>query len=150
PGLTLSGLCWAFTTRLGGIWHPVTWISHMVDCQVFALNPAGHHLTNLLLHIANSILLFLLLQQITGCRGRSVLVAALFAWHPMQVEFVAWISERRNVLSALFWLLTMTAYVRYVHSSKPKRNYRLALLFFALGLMSKPTLVALPFVLLLI
>jgi tetratricopeptide (TPR) repeat protein len=148
-GLTFSGVWWSLKTGQAGSWQPVTWISHMVDCQIYSLNPAGHHLTNVLLHVANSILVFLLLLRITRSRGHSVLVAVLFAWHPTNVESVAWVSERREVLSTLFWLLTMTAYVRYVHGPKQKQYYRLALLFFSLGLMSNPTLVTLPFVLLL-
>lgn len=153
-GLTGAGIKWAFTTVHSSNWHPLTWISHMVDCQIFGLIPAGHHATNLLFHIANTLLLFELLRRMTGATWRSAFVAALFAWHPMHVESVAWVAERKDVLSTSFWFLTMLVYVRYaqefkVQGSKFKVYYWLALLCFALGLLAKPMLVTLPFVLLL-
>jgi len=111
--LTWPGVLWAFRSGYASNWHPLTWISHMVDCQFYGVNPAGHHLINLLFHIANTLLLFLLLQRMTGPVWRSVCVAALFAWHPLHVESVAWVAERKDVLSALFWLLTMNAYIRW-------------------------------------
>jgi hypothetical protein len=106
-GLTWNGFTWAFTTRLMGIWHPVTWLSHMVDCQLFGVAPAGHHLMNLFFHIANTLLLFLLLLFCTKAEWPSFIVAALFAIHPLHVESVAWVAERKDVLSAFFWLLTI-------------------------------------------
>lgn len=171
-GLSWAGMLWAFTTAHASNWHPLTWLSHMLDCQLYGLNPAGHHLTNLVLHALNSLLLFLLLRRMTGTLWRSALVAAFFAWHPLHVESVAWASERKDVLSCLFFLLTLWAYGRYVETKgqspgaapcRPPSTegaspiphqtffwYALALLFFALGLMSKPMLVTLPFVLLLL
>jgi protein O-mannosyl-transferase len=183
-GVTWSGILWAFRSGYASNWHPLTWISHMGDCQLYGLNPAGHHLTNLLFHTINTLLLFLLLQRMTGSLWRSACVAALFAWHPLHVESVAWASERKDVLSTLFFLLTLWAYVRYTEKSvtsnqwsvtsnqasatpgsddgqrttdsgsriphPASRYYVLSLLFFALGLMSKPMLVTLPFVLLLL
>ena len=184
-GLTWSGVLWAFGSGYASNWHPLTWISHMGDCQLYGLRPAGHHLTNLLFHIANTLLLFLLLQRMTGPVWRSACVAALFAWHPLHVESVAWASERKDVLSTCLFLLTLWAYVRWVEVQSPRskvqsqgaedrshdsesriqneatphssritfhvsRYYLLSLFFFALGLMSKPMLVTLPFVLLLL
>jgi tetratricopeptide (TPR) repeat protein len=154
-GLTWPGIVWAFQSGEASNWHPLTWISHMMDCQLFGLNPAGHHLTNLFFHTANALLLFLLLNQFTGALWRSAFVAALFAWHPLHVESVAWASERKDVLSAFFWMLTLLAYTRYareskVRSPKSKVFYFAALFFFACGLMSKPMVVTLPFVLLLL
>jgi len=131
-----------------GIWHPLTWLSHMLDCQLFGLDPGGPHLTNLFFHTANSLLLFLLLQFCTGAALPSFLVAALFAVHPLHVESVAWVAERKDVLSAFFWLLTMWAYVWHVRTPGWK-PYVLMLLGFCLGLMAKPMLVTLPLVLLL-
>jgi tetratricopeptide (TPR) repeat protein len=148
-GLTLGGLTWAFTATHAANWHPLTWLSHMLDCQLYGLNPSGHHLTNLIFHIASTLLLFLVLRRMTGTLWKSCFVAALFALHPLHVESVAWVAERKDVLSAFFWMLTMWAYIRYVERPKLQR-YLLALLFFALGLMSKPMLVTLPFVLLLL
>lgn len=147
-GLTWNGFTWAFTTRLMGIWHPVTWLSHMLDCQLFGVAPAGHHLMNLLFHIANTVLLFLLLLFCTKAEWPSFIVAALFAIHPLHVESVAWVAERKDVLSAFFWLLTMWAYVGYVQNPGLRR-YALVLICFSLGLMAKPMLVTLPLVLLL-
>lgn len=157
-GLSLDGIVWAFTHFHAGNWHPVTWISHMLDCQIFGLNPGPQHWINVLLHAANAILLFLLLQRLTGALWRSAIVAGLFAVHPLHVESVAWISERKNVLSTFFGLLALIAYVRYVResnadesrSSKSKKWYRWPLVLFALSLMSKPMLVTLPFVMLLL
>jgi tetratricopeptide (TPR) repeat protein len=148
-GLTLRGLIWAFKTMHAGHWHPLTWLSHMLDCQLYGLNAGGHHLTNLVFHIASTLLLFLVLRQMTGALYRSCFVAALFALHPLRVESVAWVTERKDVLSVFFWMLTMWAYIRYVEQPKLQR-YLLALLSFTLGLMSKPTVVTLPFVLLLL
>src|SRR5882724_10987196 len=154
-GLTWANVAWAFTTGDAANWHPLTWISHMTDCQLFGVNPAGHHLINLLFHTANTLLLFLLLEKLTGALWRSFFVAALFAWHPLHVESVAWASERKDVLSAFFWMLTLLAYARFgdlskVRNPKFKIFYILALFLFACGLMSKPMVVTLPFVLLLL
>ncbi|HEY1717381.1 MAG TPA: tetratricopeptide repeat protein [Verrucomicrobiae bacterium] len=154
-GLTWTNVAWAFTTGDAANWHPLTWISHMTDCQLFGLNPAGHHLTNLLFHIANTLLLFLLLKKLTSAIWRSFFVAALFAWHPLHVESVAWASERKDVLSAFFWMLALLAYAQFaglskIQNPKSKAFYILALFLFACGLMSKPMVVTLPFVLLLL
>lgn len=148
-GPTRGGLVWAFTTFHHANWHPLTWLSHMLDCRLFGLDPMGHHLTSLLLHIANTLLLLVVLRRMTGSLWRSAFVAALFAIHPLHVESVAWVAERKDVLSTLFWMLTMWAYVRYTESPKLWR-YLSVVLFFALGLMAKPMLVTLPFVLLLL
>jgi tetratricopeptide (TPR) repeat protein len=193
-GLTWPGVVWAFTNLHGEAtyWHPVTWLSHMLDCQLFGLKPLGHHLVSLFLHTLNSLLLFAVLRRMTGRRGASAMVAALFALHPLQVDSVAWISERKNLLSTCFGLLCLAAYVRYAQGrgrksedrnprtdARPKSEdrspkptatsqqpvgggpwslshlpssffYLLSLILFALCLMSKPTLVPLPFVLLLL
>jgi protein O-mannosyl-transferase len=147
-GLSWPGIVWAFKSDDLANWHPLTWISHMADCQWFGLNPAGHHFTNILLHTANTLLLFFLLRQMTSQVWPSAFVAAFFGWHPLHVESVAWASERKDVLSAFFWLLTMMVYVKYVR--KPGVFiYLLALVLFACALMSKPMAVTLPFVLLL-
>ena len=149
-GITLKAVEWAFTAAgYAANWHPLTWISHMLDWQLFGNNAGGHHLTNLVLHITNTLLLFLILKQMTSALWQSAFVAALFALHPLHVESVAWVSERKDVLSTFFWLLTMWAYVRYVRRSKII-NYLLMAVFLVLGLMSKPMLVTLPFVLLLL
>jgi tetratricopeptide (TPR) repeat protein len=186
-GVTWAGIVWA-VTRVAGehtYWHPLTWLSHMLDCELFGLNAGAHHLVNVFFHVANVVLLFGLLRRLTGAAWRSAIVAALFALHPLQVETVAWIAERKNLLSTLFFLLTLWAYARYAQnpesriqdregrrqkseginsqSSTPNRQrfndstiqrfnawYLLALFFFALGLMSKPTLVMLPCVMLLL
>jgi len=148
-GVSLEGVSWAFTHTIAGNWHPLTTVSHMFDCQLYGLKPAGHHFTNVLLHTIAVILLFLVLRQMTGTLWRSAFVAALFAIHPLHVESVAWISERKDVLSAVFFILTLGAYIRYVR--KPSvTSYLLVVLLFALGLMSKPMLVTVPFVLLLL
>jgi tetratricopeptide (TPR) repeat protein len=148
-GLTWKGVIWSLTTTQASNWHPLTWLSHMLDCQIYGLQAGGHHLTTLLLHIVNALLLFLVLEQMTGAMWRATVVAALFALHPLHVESVAWVAERKDVLSTLFWMMTMWAYVRYVKCPGFSR-YLLTLLLFALGLMAKPMLVTLPFVLLLI
>lgn len=148
-GLTPSGIRWALTTTHAANWHPLTWISHMLDWQMFGSNPAGHHLTNIILHAANTLLLFALLCSMTGHRRRSFFVAALFAVHPLHVESVAWVAERKDVLSTFFGLLSVAAYLRYV--SRPRaRRYALIMLAFALSLLSKPMLVSLPFLLILL
>ena len=191
-GVTWSGVVWAFKSGYAANWHPLTWISHMLDYQLFGLNPGAHHLMNVLFHIANTVLLFILLNYMTGALWRSAFVAALFAWHPLHVESVAWASERKDVLSAFFWMLTLLCYARYAKghgesssssssfsssspsapnpseggsagrgANRPQSSilhppfspwpfYCLSLLFFALGLMSKPMVVTLPFVLLLL
>ena len=112
-GLTLKSASWAFVAMHSNNWHPLTWLSHMLDCELYGLNPGGHHLTNLLFHIANTLLLFLVLNRMTGALWRSSFVAALFALHPLHVESVAWVAERKDVLSTFFWMLTMWTYVRY-------------------------------------
>jgi tetratricopeptide (TPR) repeat protein len=173
-GLSWEGFRWAFETTEGANWHPITFLSHMLDCQWFGLAPWGHHLTSLLLHAANTVLVFLVFRAMTGAMWRSFFVAAFFGVHPLHVESVAWVAERKDVLSAFFWLLTMLAYVRYVkfadaggaaaHVGKQSNSkspvtasrrrariwYVAALVLFALGLMSKPMVVTLPFVLLLL
>jgi protein O-mannosyl-transferase len=148
-GLTWSNLVWALTARVAANWHPVTLLSHMMDCQLFGLAPAGPHLTNLAIHIINVVLLFWVLQLATARVWRSAFVAALFAIHPLNVESVAWIAERKNVLSTMFFLLAIWAYVRYARAPNWKRYLAVATLF-ALGLMSKPMLVTFPFLLLLL
>ena len=194
-GITWEGLLWAFQTNHAANWHPLTWLSHMLDAQLFGLNPAGHHLTNVFFHIANTILLFLLLRRATGATGRSAVVAGLFALHPLHVESVAWVAERKDVLSTFFGLLALGAYCRYAEvrggdaegrnpkaertpksetrsqrpgpqvphppglSHRPASSvphpalrpwYALSLVFFAFSLMSKPMLVTLPFLMLLL
>lgn len=150
-GLTFRGIQWTFTHVHAGNWHPLTTMSHMLDCQLYGLQPWGHHLTNLLLHAAAAIFLFLALRQLTGALWPSALVAAVFAIHPLHVQSVAWISERKDVLSGVFFALTLWAYARYARSGRPASGrYAIALILFALGLMCKPTLVMLPFVLLLL
>src|SRR6266850_3397747 len=173
-GLTADGIKWAFTTWHADNWHPVTWLSHMADCQLFGLDAGAAHFINVLFHAANVILLFLLLLRLTGKVWPGAFVAALFAWHPLHVESVAWVAERKDVLSAFFGLLALIAYTRYarhkslesvsearsdVRDQRRKINpalrssgffYLSALTLFALGLMSKPMLVSLPFVILLL
>ncbi len=196
-GLTRQSFLWAWRSAAASNWHPLTWLSHMADVDLYGLSPRGHHLTNVLLHAANAVLLFLVLRSLTGAIGRSAMVAALFALHPLRVESVVWISERKDVLSTLFWMLTVWMYACYAKRRKPasdqgahldtttvrfgnslaprsgervrergsldprgavprgardrvKLAYALALLFFMLGLMAKPMLVTLPFVLLLL
>jgi Tfp pilus assembly protein PilF len=148
-GLAFNNILWAFAAAYGGNWHPITGLSHMLDCELFGLNPKWHHLVNLLFHAANTMLLFWVLKDMTGALWRSAFVAAAFALHPLHVESVAWVSERKDVLSTMFWLLTMAAYTRYTRFGGAKW-YMVALLLFALGLMAKPMLVTLPFLLLLL
>lgn len=148
-GLTWQGVVWAFTCEHSYNWHPMTWLSHMMDVQLFGLDPAGHHVINLLLHTINVLLLFGLLRYMTGSLWRSALVAGLFAVHPLHVESVAWVAERKDVLSTLFWLLTVWLYVRYARRPGTVR-YVWVVVLFALGLMAKPMLVSLPAVLLLL
>lgn len=164
PGLSVRAIFRAFNLRHGGNWHPLTTLSHMLDCQMYALNPWGHHLGNVLLHGLAAILLFLVLKQMTGTLWRSAVVAAVFAVHPLRAESVAWVSERKDVLSGVFFMLTLLAYARYVrlpratppspipHHRSPITSlpYGAVLVFFALAVMSKPTVVALPFGLLLL
>jgi hypothetical protein len=140
---------WAFTTFQEGIWHPLTWLSLALDHAIYGLDPRGFHLTNLLLHVANTVLVFVVWCRLTGAVARSLLVAALFGLHPMHVESVAWVTERKDVLSTLFWLLTILAYARYVRVAT-LAAYLLVVVAFALGLLAKPMLVTLPFVLLLL
>jgi tetratricopeptide (TPR) repeat protein len=165
-GLTFSGITWAFTHFYAANWHPITWLSHMLDCQLFGVNPGPQHAVNLLIHAANVVLLFLLLDRMTGAFWRSAMVAGLFAVHPLHVESVAWIAERKDLLCTFFGLLALLCYARHVASERLRvsdttatgslsmhqelRYYWLALLFFALGLMSKPMLVTLPFVMVLL
>ena len=149
-GLTLKGIVWAFTRVHASNWHPLTWLSHMLDCQLYGLHPGGHHLTNVLLHTATVIALFLVLRQMTGALWRSAFVAAVFAIHPLRVESVAWVAERKDVLSGLFFMLTIGAYVRYARRPWSPARYGLVMLLFAMGLMCKPMLVTLPLVLLLL
>ena len=164
-GLSWPGVAWAFKCVKGGNWHPLVWLSHMADCQLYGMTPGGHHVTNLLLHLANACLLFLILKRMTGATWRSGFAAAIFAWHPLHVESVAWVSERKDVLSTLFFMQTLWAYVRYTQVQRPRskvqsqgtrntqhatRFYVLSLSLFTLGLMCKPMLVTVPFVLLLL
>jgi len=148
-GLSWSTIKWAFTATAAANWHPLTWLSHALDYQLFALNPAGHHLDSLFIHALNAVGLFLLLGWVTKRVGPSLLVAALFALHPINVESVAWVAERKNVLSTLFFFLTIGAYARY--ALKPDwRRYVLVVVLFAAGLMAKPMVITLPFLLLLL
>jgi tetratricopeptide (TPR) repeat protein len=149
-GLTWQDFVWAFTKFHSDNWHPLTWLSHMLDVQCYGLNPGGHHVTNVIIHSLNAVLLFLVFVGVTGAIWRSAFVAAIFAWHPLHVESVAWISERKDVLSGFFWILTMAAYLLHIRQPKLSRYFILVAFCFALGLMSKPMLVTLPFVLLLL
>jgi len=148
-GVTCQGLRWAFTETYEGNWHPVTWLSHMLDCRFFDLNPFWHHLNNLLFHIANTLLLFAILKTTTDRLWPSAFVAAAFALHPLHVESVAWVAERKDVLSTFFFMLTLAAYIRYTRQTRIGW-YLLTLSLFAVGLMAKPMLVTLPFILLLL
>ena len=148
-GLTREGIRWAFTTGHAANWHPLTWISHQLDVQLFANDARGHHATSLLLHLASTVVLFLVLRRMTGATGRSAIVAGLFGVHPLHVESVAWVAERKDTLSTLFWWLTMAAYVRYVEAPAARRYAWVAIALLA-GLLAKPMLVTLPFVLLLL
>jgi protein O-mannosyl-transferase len=149
-GFTIGGIVWAFTQSHAANWHPLTSISHMLDCQFYGLNAGGHHLTNVALHTAAVLLLFLVLREMTGALWRSAFVAAIFAIHPIHVESVAWVSERKDVLSGVFFMLTLGAYVCYARKPSSRPRDLLVILLFALGLISKPMLVTLPFVLLLL
>ncbi len=168
-GLTLENIKWAFLNPVSVNWHPLTVMSHMLDCQLFGLNPWGHHLINVLFHSLNAALVFVFLRRLTGATWRSLLVAALFAFHPLRVESVAWVAERKDVLSSFFGLLALIFYTRYarkrltVASREPKAgmvpaldpqpatlDYMLTLFFLTLGLLSKPMLVTWPFVMLLL
>jgi tetratricopeptide (TPR) repeat protein len=148
-GLTWDNVLWFFSHDHGGNYHPLTAISHMLDCNLYGLDAGGHHFTNLLFHLANALLLFLVFKSMTANLWASAFIAALFALHPLHVESVAWASERKDVLSTFFGLLTMAAYIRYVRKSD-LRSYLLTILLFALGLLAKPMLVTLPFLLLLL
>lgn len=148
-GITCKSFVWAFTNSHSGNWHSLTWLSHMLDCHFFGLNPFWHHLTNLLFHTASTLFLFWVLKKMTGTVWPPAFVAAAFALHPLHVESVAWVAERKDVLSGFLWMLTIAAYVRYVE--RPRlRKYLLVLFALCLGLMAKPMLVTLPFVLLLL
>jgi len=149
-GITLDNIGWAFTHVHAANWHPLTTMSHMLDCQFYGLWAGGHHLTNVLLHAAAAVLLFLMLLEMTGALWRSGFVAAVFAIHPLRVESVAWVAERKDVLSGVFFMLTLWAYARYARRPESWGRYALMLLWFILGLISKPMLVTLPFVLLLL
>ncbi|MGX9727346.1 MAG: tetratricopeptide repeat protein [Candidatus Electronema sp. VV] len=148
-GISKDSILWAFTSLHASNWHPVTWLSHMLDVELYGMNAGGHHFSSLLLHLANSLLLFFVLKNMTGAPLRSCAAALLFAIHPLHVESVAWVAERKDVLSTFFWLLTTWSYIRYV-TTKKRYDYLLAVLFFLLALMAKPMAVTLPFSLLLI
>jgi len=147
-GLTWRGFIWAFGFHAGN-WHPLAWLSHMLDCQIYGAWAGGHHLTSVLLHVASTLLLFSVINRMTHSMWPSAAVAALFAWHPLHVESVAWVAERKDVLCAFFWMLTLWTYIRY--AAKPSAvRYGCTLGAFMLCLMSKPMGVTLPFVLLLL
>jgi Flp pilus assembly protein TadD len=150
-GLARSQLAWVFTNTDAANWHPLTWLSHMLDCQLYGANPWGHHLTSVLLHAANAVLFLLVMREIIGLVWPALFAALLFALHPLRVESVAWIAERKDVLATMFWLLTTWAYLGYTRNKANRTvKYWLMLVFFCLGLMSKPMLVTLPFALLLL
>jgi tetratricopeptide (TPR) repeat protein len=149
-GLSIQRIGWAFTHAIAANWHPLTMIVHMLDCQVYGLWAGGHHLTNVILHAACAVMLFLLLLEITGALWRSGFVAAVFAIHPLRVESVAWVAELKDVLSGLFFMLALWAYTRYACRRQSAGRYAMIVLWLALGLMSKPMLVTTPFVLLLL
>jgi protein O-mannosyl-transferase len=148
-GISLANLQWALTTSHTGYWHPLTWVTHMLDVQLFGMKAGWHHLMNVFLHVLNALLLFLILHRMTKALWQSAFVAALFALHPLHVESVAWTAERKDVLSTLFWMLSLGAYAHYVERPGYRR-YLFVLGFFALALMSKPMVVTFPFVLLLL
>ena len=148
-GLSLSTTAWAFTTFYTGNWHPLTWLSLALDYEMYGLHPRGYHLTSLFLHVANTLLVFLVLHRLTGALWRSTAVAALFGLHPLHVESVAWVAERKDVLSALFWLLTIAAYLRYVRQ-RTWPTYALVVITFGMAVLSKPMVVTLPVILLLL
>jgi hypothetical protein len=148
-GLSIENIKWSFTTYHASYWHPLTWMSHMLDSHLYGLNPKGHHFNSVLLHMFSSLLLFIVLHKMTGALWRSAFVAALFSIHPLRIESVAWAAERKDVLGALFWMTILWTYLRYVR--RPRMlNYVLIVFSFSLGLMAKPMLVTLPFVLLLL
>ncbi|MHC4962212.1 MAG: tetratricopeptide repeat protein [Planctomycetota bacterium] len=147
-GLSFNRVLYALVTTEVSYWHPLTWISHMLDCELFGMDAGGHHLVNVLIHTLNSILLFLVLRKVTDCTWKSFFAAAVFAWHPLGVETVAWISERKNLLCTLFWILTIWSHWRYAKRPSAKRNL-LTALFLLMAFMAKPMAVTLPFVLLL-
>ena len=149
-GLTTAGVAWALTTDQTGNWHPLTWLSHLWDYHFYGLTAGGYHATNVVLHAATAIVLFLVLWRMTGRLWPSAIVAGLFAIHPLRVESVAWIAERKDVLSGLCFVLTLAAYLGYVRHPFSLLRYLMVVLLFALGLMAKPMLVTLPFVLLLL
>ena len=151
-GLTAAGIKWAFTTFHGANWHPLTWLSHMADCQLFGLNAGAQHLMNVAFHAANTVLVFWLMRRVLGSIAPAAFAAALFGWHPLHVESVAWVAERKDVLSTFFGLLSLLAYVRRAQGPPEEagRQLRLSVIFFALSLLAKPMLVTLPFVLLLL
>jgi len=154
-GFSWRAFAWCFQAGYASNWHPLTWLSHLLDCQLFGLKPGPPHVVNAVLHAANAVILFVTLKRMTQAPWRSAMVAALFAWHPLRVESVAWVAERKDVLSAFFWMLSLYAYVLYVEESRvrgPRRNgfYTLALVLFACGLMSKPMVITLPAALLLL
>ena len=148
-GITLNGFRWAFSTRYYNVWHPLVWLSFMFDYQLHGLNAGGYHVTNLILHILSALLLFWLFNRMTGAIWKSAFVAAFFALHPLHVESVAWISERKDVLSAFFWMLTLCLYVYYTEKPVIKR-YLAVVVCFVLALMSKPMVVTLPLILILL
>jgi hypothetical protein len=149
-GITLDSIRWAFfSIGYASNWHPLTWLSHMLDVEFYGLNPGMHHLTNVIFHCANTLLLFFLFYRLTSEKWKCAAVAVLFALHPLHVESVAWIAERKDVLSTFFWILTTWSYVWYVER-RGVRRYLLVMMLFVLGLMAKPMLVTLPFTLLLL
>ena len=148
-GITLDGFSWAFSTTDSEFWHPLTWLSLMFDYQLYGLNAGGYHLTNRILHILSTLLLFWLFCRMTGAIWKSAFVAALFALHPLHVESVAWIAERKDVLSGFFWMLTLCLYVYYTEKPAIKR-YLLVLFSFVCALMSKPMVVTLPVIMILL
>jgi Tfp pilus assembly protein PilF len=149
-GLTWENIKWSFTAFHAANWHPLTWLSHQLDATLFGANAGYHHLVNAFLHTINSVVLFFTVRKLTGATWKSGIVAAIFAFHPAHVESVAWVAERKDVLSTLFWILTIWLYAKYATEDKKARNYSLVLAAFTLGLLAKPMLVTLPFVLLLL
>ena len=149
-GLTFDGIVWAMTARHSNNWHPLTWLSHMLDCNLYGLHAGGHHFSSVLLHAVTSVLLFLVLWRMTYDLWPSAFVAAVFAVHPLHVESVAWVAERKDVLSGLFFVLILAAYLHYVRRPFSLPRYMMVVVLFGLGLMAKPMLVTLPFVLLLL
>jgi protein O-mannosyl-transferase len=148
-GLNVEGIVWAFTTVHAGNWHPLTWLSHMLDVSLFGMDPGGHHVMNLIFHVLNTLLVFVVFSKMTGAMRQSAFVAAMFALHPLHVESVAWVSERKDLLSTFFWMLALMSYTWYA-AAPSIRRYLVVGVFFCLGLMSKPMVITLPFVLLLL